>query len=77
MTLYELVKRNREILEELSNCSIIKGNLKYLDLYQEYVGMRQERYKMTYIQVFLCEKYKIASSTFYRVIRKLNKEVEL
>lgn len=77
MTGYEFLSVNRSILEVMANAAIHVSDIKYLDMYKEYDKMKKEGHKVTYIAYYLSEEYNVDKATFFRVIKKLNKEIIL
>lgn len=53
------------------------SDVRYLDMYKEYLRMVNEGHKKTYIIAFLSDEYNIGQRTLYRVIEKLSAEVIL
>jgi len=77
MTVYELLATNRNVIEVVRDMSVNVSDVKYVDMYREYAGLVKGGYKMTYIQVFLCEKYHISQTTFYQVVKRLGRELNI
>lgn len=53
------------------------SDVRYLNMYKEYLRMVNEGHKKTYIIAFLSDEYNIGQRTLYRVIDKLSAEVIL
>lgn len=53
------------------------SDVRYLDMYREYLRMVQEGHKKTYIIAFLSDEYNIGQRTVYRVIDKFSADVEI
>lgn len=70
MTVYEILKFNREIIERLEAVGIRPGDCKYIDLYAEYVRMRHGGEKVTYVVSFLAEKYNVSERKVYGLLKK-------
>ena len=49
MKAYELLYINKSVLEAMISASIDVSDLKYLDLYKEYIRLKGEGHKKTYI----------------------------
>lgn len=77
MTGYEVLSVNRSMFEVMANAAIHVSDIKYLDMYKEYEKMKKEGHKVTYIAYYLSEEYNVDKATFFRVVKKLNKEIEL
>lgn len=70
MTVFEILKFNRELLLRLSNLGFKPGDCIYLELYDEYMRMRDEGEKMTYIVIYLSSKYGVCERKVYDIIRR-------
>ena len=74
MTIYEMMRMNRFLLEVLDSNGMNVKDVKYLPMYEEYRRMVREGHKMIYIVAFLSEEYGLAESTVYRIVAKMKKE---
>lgn len=74
MIVYEILNFNREILDKISGYGIRLEDCKYIDLYSEYIRMRKEGEKITYIIAFLSEKYCVSERKVYSLIERLGKD---
>lgn len=74
MTIYEMVRMNRLLLEVLDSNGMNVKDVKYLPMYEEYRRMVREGHKMIYIVAFLSEEYGLSEATIYRVVAKMKKE---
>lgn len=77
MKVAELVKISIEMLKMMSNCGIRTGDWRHIEMFDEYLDMRNSREKFRYIIAYLSEKYKISESSVKRVIKRLSGEVML
>lgn len=77
MKAYELLYINKSVLETMLSASIDVSDLKYLDLYKEYIRLKGEGHKKTYIMQYLSDEYGVTDRTIYRIIDKFSAEVEV
>ena len=77
MTCADLIKINKKLMELMSKLDLKTTDYKFVNLYEEYLAMKEESLKYWYIITHLSEKYKISESTIKRLIRKFSKEVSL
>lgn len=72
MTLYQAIKINYTYFDQLYRMGYKAGDERYLALYSDYMLMRAQGNKTTYIAAVLSEKYNIAERTFYNVIKRFS-----
>lgn len=77
MKAYELLFVNKNVLEMMASMSVDVSDVKYLDLYKDYVRLTSEGHKKTYIMQYLSDEHGVAERTIYRIIDKLSMEVEM
>lgn len=77
MTAYELLSMNALALKVMADKSLNVSDIKYLDLYKEYIIMTKEGHKKTYIMQYLSDQYSISERMVYNVIEKLSSNVDL
>ena len=75
MKAYELISLIREPLQLMNSKNINASSVEYLDMFNEYIKMRDEGMKKTYIVVCLCEKYKIGRTKFFELISSFESEI--
>lgn len=71
MLVAEFIRINAKLLKTLSDYGIKMDDYKYVDLFRDFVEMRTNGDKTTYIVVKLAEKYKLSETSVYRVLRRL------
>ena len=59
MRVYEILSLNREFLERLNNFGISLDDCRWVSVYKEYLNMKKNGDKKTYIVAFLSDKYNI------------------
>lgn len=74
MTVFEILKFNKELLRRLFETGIKSNDFMYIDLYSDYVRMRKNGDKVTYIVAVLSMKYMISERKVYTIIRRLGKD---
>lgn len=77
MRTYEFVMTHKGVLEQMANLSIKPGDVKYLELYKEYMRLDKEGHKKTYIIQYLSDEYNVDERTIYRVVNRFSQEVEI
>lgn len=77
MRAYELLLTNRSLLTAMNECQLSVSDIKYIKLITEYIGMRAEGHKKTYIVGCLSDRYEIPERSLYRIIERLLKDVPL
>lgn len=77
MRTYEFVMTHKGVLEQMENLSIKPNDVKYLELYQEYMRLDKEGHKKTYIIQYLSDEYNVDERTIYRVVNRFSQEVEI
>lgn len=77
MTVYDLIKVYEGPMNVLNEANINLTDVRYVDLYQEFLRMKSEGHKLTYIVAFLMDEYSVGQATVYRVIDKFGKPVKV
>lgn len=74
MTIYEILSFNKELLQRLFNAGVKTSDCLYVDLFNDYIRMRNAGNKTTYIVAVLSDKYTMSERKVYGVIRHLSKD---
>lgn len=61
----------------LNEANVNLTDVKYIDLYREFLRMKSEGHKLTYIVAFLMDEYSVGQATVYRIIDKFGKAVSI
>lgn len=77
MTVYDLIKVYEGPMNVLNEANVNLTDVRYIDLYQEFLRMKGEGHKLTYIVAFLMDEYSVGQATVYRVIDKFGKPVKV
>lgn len=75
MTEYELLKSTKSLLLTLNANEIDPKDVRYLELYEEYKRLKEEKHKIGYIAYYLSEEHGCSLATFYRVIKRMEQIV--
>lgn len=73
MTVFDILKFNRELIKRLSEMGVKVEDCKYINLYSDYEAMRHNGDKMTYIVSYLSEKYGVSERKAYDVVKRFGK----
>lgn len=60
-------------MEILHKNEVMITDFKHIDVYEEYLRMKGEGAKVTYIVAVLSAKYDLGERTLYRLISRMNK----
>ena len=74
MTIYEILSFHRELLRRLCSIGIKPDDYRFVGLYEDYIHMKQDGEKTTYIVAVLADRYGICERKVYNVIRRLSAE---
>ena len=77
MKVVEIIRLSKSILEALQNSCIKIDDIRYLQMYDEYVSLINERHKKSYVIALLSDKYKVSERQVYYVIQKFSKECKI
>lgn len=75
MTMYEVLKLNEGLLQFMVANDVQPADVRYVQMYAEYLRMKSEGHKLVYIVAFLMDEYQVSESTVYRVMRRFKKVV--
>lgn len=77
MTNYELLIMNRSMVEVLLANHININDVQNLQIYEQFMEMKKQGHKMTYITVFLAHKYGMTDRGIYKIIKRLSRSVSV
>lgn len=77
MTQYDVLRMCESTLRMLDNNGIDAKDIRYLDMYKDYVRLVAEGHKVTYIVAYLSERYEVGAATVYRAVERMRKEIGL
>lgn len=76
MTVYDIVSLNRELLKRLHKNGIKVNDYKLLDLYNDYLQMKADGDKTSYIVAKLSNKYKVCERQVFKVVKKMSQNCQ-
>lgn len=77
MTNYELLIMNRSMVEVLLANHININDVQNLQIYEQFMEMKKQGHKVTYITVFLAHKYGMTNRGIYKIIKRLSRSVSV
>ena len=77
MTNYELLIVNRSMVEVLLANHININDVQNLQIYEQFMEMKKQGPKVTYITVFLAHKYGMTDRGIYKIIKRLSRSVSV
>ena len=75
MKVYELLSFNKELLLKIHIAGLKVDDYKYVDLYADYLHLKNKGEKVTYIVNHLSHKYAISERQVYSIIRRMEHEI--
>ena len=70
MTVFDLIKVYEGPINVLNDANVNLSDVRYIKLFNEYLRMKKEGHKLTYIVAFLVDEYSVGQATVYRIIEK-------
>lgn len=77
MTNYELLIMNRSMVEVLLANHININDVQNFQIYEQFMEMKKQGHKVTYITVFLAHKYGMTDRGIYKIIKRLSRSVSV
>lgn len=77
MKVYEILSLNRDFLEKLHEFGINLSEVRWIDVYSEYISMKRCGEKKAYIVAFLSEKHNICERKVYKIIETMEKDCQI
>lgn len=77
MTNYELLTMNRSMVEVLLANHININDVQNLQIYEQFMDMKQQGHKVSYITVFLADKHGMTDRGIYKIINRLSRSVDI
>ena len=77
MTVFDLIKVYEGPINVLNDANVNLSDVRYIKLFNEYLRMKKEGHKLTYIVAFLVDEYSVVQATVYRIIEKFSKPVKV
>lgn len=70
MTVFEILKFNRELLERLHKVGVRLDDTRYIDLFVEFNDMVGAGDKVSYAVAVLADRYRVSERTVYALIKR-------
>ena len=77
MTVFDLIKVYEGPINVLNDANVNLSDVRYIKLFNEYLRMKKEGHKLTYIVAVLVDEYSVGQATVYRIIEKFSKPVKV
>lgn len=77
MTNYELLIMNRSMVEVLLKNHVNINDVQNLQIYEQFVEMKKQGHKVSYITVFLADKYSMTDRGIYKIVKRLGRQVSV
>lgn len=61
----------------LADNNIDPTDVRYIELYRDWVRMRAEGHKYSYIVYYLSIQYDVSESSVNRIVKRMNKEINI
>ena len=74
MKVIDVLRFNRELLEKISRAGIRLDDIRYIDLFSDYMDMKSQGEKITYIVSILAFRYSISERKVYSLIKHLQND---
>lgn len=72
MTYFDIIKFFKESIFRLVSIGFKPEDCRYIDLYSEYIEMRNRGDKITYIVSTLSIKYGVSERTVYNIVKRFS-----
>lgn len=77
MTTYQLLRANESLLRLIADNKININDVAHLEIFTQFVKMKEEGHKVGYITIYLADKYGMSDRGIYKIIKRLNKIVSV
>lgn len=74
MKVYELLALNRELIERMCAAGVRLDDVRYVGLYRDYVRMKGEGGKVSYIVAVLAERYGVSERKVYSILKRFGND---
>lgn len=71
----ELIEFNKEVFQKLKNAGVRIEDVKYCDLYRDYVEMSRTEKSRKVVLLTLADKYGVTDRQVYNIINRMEKPV--
>lgn len=77
MTLYEVLAINKEMINRLQKYGVKPDDCRYIDLYRDYLQLRDDGEKVTYIVSLLSERYHVSERKVYSLVKRFGQHCSI
>lgn len=75
MNKYEYILMHRKMLEEMLEKKVTTCDMKHIQMYEEYIGMRKQGEKYAYVLCVLSQKYNLSERAIKKIVQRLTANV--
>lgn len=75
MKAHEILTLAKPMIEMLMSVGVSPKDIQHLDLHKDYLRLKNEGHKITYIEAYLCDEYNIKRTRFFELIKKLDTDL--
>lgn len=77
MKVIDVLVMAESICKLLADNCIAPTDVRYIELYRDWVRMRAEGHKYSYIVYYLSIQYDVSESSVNRIVKRMDKEVNI
>lgn len=77
MTNYQLLCMNESLMRVLADNRINVNDVRNLEIYKQFEEMKSAGHKVSWIAVFLADKYGMTDRGIYKIVKRLGRKVEV
>lgn len=77
MTLYEVLAINKEMINRLQKYGAKPDDCRYIDLYRDYLQLRDDGEKVTYIVSLLSDRYHVSERKVYSLVKRFGQHCSI
>lgn len=77
MTTYELLRINESLLQTLSKNGVSVNDVNYLEVFDEFMKMKEQGMKVRYIALSLADKYGLSDRSIFKIVKRLSQQPQL
>jgi hypothetical protein len=75
MKVHEALSIYKPTIEGLKKLNVSINYAKYLDLYNEFVRLKNEGHRMTYISAHLSTEYEVTERMVYKIVSRFEEDI--
>lgn len=77
MKVFELLEFNRTCLKMMKDNGVKLNDVEYISLFADYMDMKNDSYKVTYIVAYLAEKYSVSVRQVYALVKRMGSDCKM